>query len=225
MSSEVEHIVQAIPDNRPAKIRLTVTGGNQIQISGTFREDDAPYFYVVFPPDTIPDGIDTGASHPVFINQEEGTVMLNTAIEEIRGDRTLYLKAQNLVDPASLREYFRINTSIDITLAHFSSGPESSLPRNKLSGKTLDLSGSGALAIFNDEPVHKNDLTIELRLTEKKTLVNCVGHIVRKKRLRRKNWQVSLHFDNISNKSRDAIITYLLSEQRRQLRERVHVWD
>jgi hypothetical protein len=49
--------------------------------------------------------------------------------------------------------------------------------------------------------------------------------VTRTGRLRGGRWHIALHFDDITQKNKDAIITNCLWEQRRQLRENVQISD
>ena len=222
MTSSINKIVESIQDSRQARIKFTLHGGNQHHLDAIFKTDTPPYFFLVFPPNSLPENIDIAANHPVSISQESRSISLNATVMEVVDDRTVHFAAKGTLDPASLREYFRVNSSTGITVSYTSGTTgESSSKRWSITGVTQDLSGSGVLALFPDEPKNKNDIVIEILLPKKEITV--VGHIVRKKILRSKRWQVSLHFDNISTKHRDAILAYLLSEQRKQLRENVNV--
>lgn len=225
MSSPINNIVKEVGDQRAAHIKLVLMGGKHHNCACTFKVDAPPNFYLVFPPNTLPERIDHSAYHPVSIKRENSTTSLNAKIIEQSGDRTLYLAAKNTVDPASLREYFRINTATNITVSHTSSLESSGTSNWSISGNTQDISGSGVLALFPDEPRSRDHLVMELYLPDKNVTVNAVGHIVRKKRLRNRKWQVAFHFDSISTKHRDAIITFLLSVQRKQLRENVRAFN
>ncbi len=203
---------------------MTTTGGNQTNLNCIFKEGGPPNFYLVFPPDTLPININTEIKHPVSIGIGESSVSLNATILEKKGDRALFLLANTILDPASLREYFRINTTTSITASYEPSYKGAQLKGWTIRGQTQDLSGSGALALFLDEPKNNRDIFLEIVVPGKKDItIRTIAHIIRKKRLRSKRWQISFHFDNISNKHRDIIITYLLSTQRRQLREQVYV--
>lgn len=225
MSFSINNIIKSIEDSRGAQIKLTTKGGTQQHYECIYKEDSPPNFYLVFQPSALPEKIDLKAGHPVSIKQDNATVSLNAGVLGRIGDRTLHMVAKGIVDPASLREYFRINTSTEITVSHKSSQQEGQPSSWTISGKTQDLSGSGVLALFDNEARNRDDLVIEIYLPNKNLTVNAVGHVVRKKLLRNRKWQVSLHFDSISGKHRDALITYILSMQRKQLRENVRAFD
>jgi c-di-GMP-binding flagellar brake protein YcgR len=225
VNSAIANIIAKIGDKRQAIVKLATKGGQQQRFESIYREDEAPYFFLVFPPDTLPENLDFEANHPLAILQEPATISLDSSIVERRGDRTLYMIAKGTLDPSKLRDYFRVNTNTEIT-ASYTPGSTAKTQRSwVISGQTQDLSGSGALALFGDEPKNRDHIMVEIFLPHKNTTINAVGHVVRKKRLRNGRWQVSFHFDSISSKHRDAIITHLLSEQRKQLRENVRTSD
>jgi c-di-GMP-binding flagellar brake protein YcgR len=124
-----------------------------------------------------------------------------------------------------LRKYFRVNTTTEITASYKSSSQAASQSSWSIDGHTMDLSASGVLCLFSDEPKHNEHIILEIYLPHKNLTVNAVSHVVHKKRLRNRRWLVAFHFDTVSAKHRDAIITYLLSEQRKQLRENVQTQD
>ncbi len=225
MSSSIINIIKTIDDQCAARIKLTLKGGTQHNCACTFQVDNPPHFYLVFAPGILPKNIDISSYHPVSLKRETTTTSLNAKIIEQKDDRSLHLAAKSTVDPASLREYFRINTTTDIIVSHNSSLESGSQSNWTISGDTQDISGSGVLALFPDEPKSRDHVVIELFLPDKKITVNAVGHVIRKKRLRNRKWQVAFHFDSISTKHRDAIITYLLGVQRKQLRENVRAYD
>jgi len=223
--SSLINLVKSLQDNQPASIQLSTTEGYAISIDGVYKESNAPSFFVVVPPDSIPDKVDTSAPCLVTMQDEAGASFAIAArILEVASDRSIELTATKAIDPASLREYFRVDLRTSITISYETMDPASS--RNwSMKGQTLDISGSGVLGLFADEPHNSQNLFIDIRLTHPQKSINCLGHVVRTNRLRGGRWQVALHFDTITGKDRDSIITNCLFEQRRQLRERVQTSD
>lgn len=132
---------------------------------------------------------------------------------------------KSTLDPASLRKYFRVNTTTEITASYRTSSQAASQSSWSIDGQTMDLSASGVLCLFSDEPKNNERIILEIYLPDKNITVNAVSHIVHKKRLRNRRWLVAFHFDTVSAKHIDAIITYLLGEQRKQLRENIRTQD
>ena len=123
--------------------------------------------------------------------------------------------------PVSLREYFRVMVSTPI-VASFEPASEDSRQRPwQVNGMTVDLSGTGVLAVFPAEFENRNHIFLDITLPDSDKRVDCVAHVVRTKKLRKSRYQIALHFDAITRKNRDCIITACLQEQRRQLRLRM----
>ncbi|SHO50785.1 PilZ domain-containing protein [Desulfopila aestuarii] len=219
--SSLSNLVKSLQDNQPASIQLSTTDGYAVSIDCMYKESHAPSFFVVVPPGSIPENVNTSAPCLVTLQDETGTSFaINARILDVASERSIELTATKAIDPISLREYFRVDLRTAMTISHETMNPDSS--RNwSIKGQTLDISGSGVLGLFSDAPQNSQSLFIEIRLTHPEKSIQCIGHVVRTNRLRGGRWQVALHFDNITSKDRDSIITNCLWEQRRQLRERV----
>lgn len=227
MDSSLPNIIAVIKDNSQARLKLIQRGGNSTYIDCIYQADpENPLnFFLTFPPEKLSDFIDFDAEHPLTIFSEDKKYDFNTSVIELTDDRTLCMLANGLLDPSTLREFFRINTTTEITASYKTGSQESVQSSWTIHGQTLDLSGSGTLALFSEKPLHNENIIVEIAIPIKNTTANAVGHIVHKKQLRNKRWLVAFHFDNISSKHRDAIITYLLSEQRKQLRQNIRTRD
>lgn len=216
-------LVKSIKDSQSAKIQLHTTSGTQVHLDCVYKEAVAPNFFVVFPPGKIPETLDTTKHSIISINNVDGPIALTAKIIEAVNDRILELTAKETIDPTSLREFFRVDIRLPITISFESKSAEDASRNWSLSGQTIDLSGSGVMGIFPDDCRNKNRILIELSLDQPVKNVSCLGHVARVRRLRKGRWQIALHFDDISQITRDAIITNCLQEQRRQLRENIQI--
>lgn len=223
MNTPIQNIISAIQDGSQARIKLTLAGGNQQHFDCVFREDhdSNSHFFLSFEQDALPDSINHESEHPVSVLEEEKNISLNVTIAAQTDSQTLRVLAESTLDPSSLRKYFRVNVSTEITASFKTSSQASAQSSWTAKGHTMDLSASGVLTLLNEEPKHNEHIIVEIFLPPDKITVNAVSHVVHKKRLRKGRWLVAFHFDTISTKHRDAIITYLLAEQRRQLRENI----
>lgn len=227
MSTPIDNIISALQDSSPARIKLTLEEGHQQHFDCIYKEDNenSSHFFLVFSDGNLPHPIDFDEEHPLSIIQEEKTVSLNVSIIERSDEETLHVVAKSTLDPASLRKYFRVNTTTEITASYKTSSQAASQSSWSIDGQTIDLSASGVLCFFSDEPKHNEHIILEIYLPHKNLTINAVSHVVHKKRLRNRRWLVAFHFDTVSAKHRDSIITYLLSEQRKQLRENIRTQD
>ena len=220
MSDSIITIIKKIKDSSLAKLITTGTDGEPIYLDCIYKESESPNFFLVFPPDTLPGDIERSKCK-VSINVGDDPVIITASIEEFPNDRTIELKGKESIDPRSLREYFRVFYRTVVTASH---EPTSDDPKAKswsMQGDSVDLSGTGILVIFPEEPQNRKNIFLDFDLPDVSKSIHCVGHVVRTKRIRKGRFQVALHFDHITRKNRDAIITACLHEQRRQLRERM----
>lgn len=221
MNSPITDIVKQIIDSAGAEIDISTKEGQTIRLKCIYKESLAPNFFLVFPPKHLPSNIDTSRLCPVSIKGEKVSLTLTAKIIDSNGDRTLELLAKDTVEPSTLREYFRVDIRMPITATYEPGPAEDRSHYWSLRGETLDLSGSGVLAIFPDQPKSNHRIQLEIELKHTNIMIECAAHVIRTKRLRRGRFQVAFHFDYVSSKHRDSIISDCLQEQRMQLRERI----
>ncbi len=225
MASSITDIVKTIVDSESAAIEIPTTDGKVIRLKCIYKESIAPNFFLIFPPKTLPENIDTSKHCPIAVHSSKTPYTLTAKILTVTGDRTLELMAKNTIDPTSLREFFRVDIRIPITATYEPGATEDQNHRWTLKGETLDMSGSGVLAIFPDQPKNKHRISLNITLRHSNISIECTAHVVRSRRLRKGHYRVALHFDEVSPRHRDHIISCCLQEQRLQLRERIQTVD
>ena len=225
MAVSISKTIKQLADSETAKIDLSTTTGEIVRLNCIYKVSDSPSFFLIFPPKTLPDNIDIDQHCPISINAGKSSLTLIAKITSIKGDRTLELVGKNSVKPESLREYFRVDTKVNIEARFEPESPDSQIQPWSLKGKTLDLSGSGLLAILPEEPQTRHGIIVTIDLYNNQKYIECLCHVIRIKRLRREKYQVSFHFDSISPKHKDSIISFCLKEQRNRLREKIQTID
>ncbi len=225
MSENIAKTISRIPDSQSAEIDISTKVGKTIRLNCIYKESDSPEFFLVFPPKRLPKDIDTEILCPISIKLEKKAFTLSAKIIAISGDRTLELAAKDTVKPETLREFFRVDTKVTIVANYNPDSVEGDSHSWTLEGQTLDMSGSGLLTIFTEEPQNRNKLELKLSMNNGKDVISCTGHVVRTKRLRKGKYQVAFHFDTMKPKERDTIISFCLQEQRNRLRDKVHTAD
>ena len=221
MSSSIVNIIREIEDSEYAKFRYTSASNDVINLDCVYKESDAPSFFLVFPPAVIPDSITLQDNCSVLINREESPIVVSAKIEARRGERTLELVANEVIDPASLREYFRVFYKAPIISSFKPIDSPMNLPLWEMHGTIVDLSASGVLAIFPEEFEHRQNISLEFQLIGVQKTVRCTAHVVRIRSIRKSRIQIALNFDNISQTDQDSIVTECMMEQRKQLRSQV----
>ncbi len=221
MSSDMNTLVDSIPDRQPATVTLTDAGSKRIQVSGVFKESTAPSFFLLFPAGTLPDKIDPDKPCAVASQDGQGkSVTFAAKIVDMPNSRVIELIANKSIRPEDLREYFRVNIKAPVEVFYDPPNDGDEEPM-ELGGETVDISQTGVLTILTDECRINKPVIIELNLPNPAELVICSGRVVRSKRLRHNRWLTSFHFDNISSSARDIIAKNCFAEQRRQLRENI----
>lgn len=221
MSNSINHIVRSFKDSALASLRITGADGELVNIDCIYKESEAPYFFLVFAPYSMPKTVEVNQRCSIAISGDEEPVTISASIESFKGDRSLEMKALDSIDPVSLREYFRVVVSTDIVASFEPLDDDSRMRPWQTRGITVDLSGTGVLAVFPIEFENRHNIHLDIALPFVEKHVECIAQVVRTKRLRKNRYQIALHFDHISRKNRDIIITSCLQEQRRQLRQRM----
>ena len=218
----IASVLQSIPDNQAARLSLSTIDGERLYLDCTYREGNAPRFFLFVSAKNLPENINTALQCSVTIDNRSngsGPLVLTAKIEEVIGDGSLELTAKDISDPTKLREYFRVALSAPVILSSSREAGEGPDEQWSLQGETLDLSGSGLLAVFDGECQERNQIKITLEFSSPPSCISCLGHIVHARRVRKGRWQIALHFDDITAKQRDIIISNCLFEQRRQLKK------
>ncbi len=214
--------IKTLEDSQCAKVRLLCTNGEYTYLDCVYKQAEAPAFFLVFPT-TIPDNLELNELCAVSIEKKSSSMVIGAKVEARRGDTTLELVANEVIDPASLREYFRVFYQTPIIATHTPSGRDSVNGSLKLEGTTVDLSASGVLAIFPQEFKHRDQIFLEFNLISTSRTIQCLSHVVRVHHIRKSRCQTALHFDHIPAEDKEAIIAECMREQRKQLRQRMQV--
>jgi hypothetical protein len=222
--SSVAQLLRSIPDKQSARISLLTMTGETLHLDCIYREETSPRFFLVFPLKNLPKEIDTSKYCSISIqnsDEETAPLSLNAKIEEVIGNRALELTAKKNIDPTTLRQFFRVAIYTPVTISFEQESNVDPSPKWSLTGQTLDISGSGLLALFSEECQDRQHIKITLELPSPKASVSCMGHVVYTRRIRKAQWHIALHFDDIAAKQRDIILSNCLHEQRRQLKESI----
>lgn len=225
MPSDITDTIKRILDSESAEIDISTKNGQILRLNCIFKESEAPNFFLVFPPEKLPNDIDTDKPCPVAIKSEQAALTLTAKIEEVNGNRTLHLRAQKEIKPEKLREYFRVNSKVPVTADYYQESLDGESQSWTIEGKTLDISGSGVLTILPEKPLNNHKIELKLSLNGGQDVVSCTGHVIRTKRLRKGGYQVAFHFDYLNQRYRDIIISFCLQEQRSRLRKKVQTSD
>lgn len=224
MVSGIAEIVNELNDSATATVDIPLKEGDPQRLDCVLKKTESPSFKLIFLPNALDfDNLVYGKNCHLVVKHGDGSVNLNVQLDKADGDRTLHCTALASIKPESLREYFRVMINAPIR-ARYEPGPrETKNVPWELSGQTIDLSGSGVLALFPGKPASSSRIQLELDLPGQEAPIICQSSVVRTYRMRKKRYQVAFYFEEIDGKARDLIISCCLKEQRRQLRDKVRV--
>ena len=221
--SRIHDILARLTDNAPAIVDLPDIHGKIIRRKALFIKKESPCLELVFPPRSWDAAeLKIGADCALAVAHSSLTINLIVRLDHVVRDRRLSFTAKEPVEPESLRDYFRVAINTPIEAAYIAGPKEPSSDSWKLTGTTLDLSGSGVLALFSTSIPRNQYVQLAITVPEERDPIVCLASVVRSYKIRTTRFQVAFHFENVTAKTRDMIMACCLQEQRRQLRENVH---
>ena len=216
-----------IPSGKPVRIFLPLLNRvDMVRAQCVYEKAPSPRFTLLFKPGMLPaEDIDTARPCIVTIDMGGPTISLEAMIEKIDTPQTLQMIIRKSISHDQLREFFRVDavTRVISKSFHTQFTSNDSQPWS-LQGETVDISGSGILAVFSDLPPADKQVHLEISIpsTEPET-VKVVAHPVRTVQLEDNRYEVAYHFDDITMEDRDKIIGSCLVIQRKLLRLKVQV--
>lgn len=228
MNSDIETL-KTIPNGKPVRTFLPLAGGPDIvKAQCLYEETSPPKFSLLFKPGVLPeDSLDT--TKPCIINIDMGgpSLSLEAMVLTIVNPQKLEMTLKKTINHEQMREFFRVDAVTEVISRSFSTeyGNDSQEPRES-HGRTVDISGSGILAHFDERPPADRQVRLEIVIpSDNPETVKALAHQVRVQEIHNGKFEVAYHFDDISIEDRDKIIGCCLVIQRRMLRLKVQVRD
>nr|WP_321468874.1 PilZ domain-containing protein [uncultured Desulfobulbus sp.] len=220
--ARIVELLNRIKDHAPTVVDIPANDGENYRCKAVLLKKDATTVELVFPPNSWEENnLSIGAQCHLAVEHEGQAINLIARLDQISGNRRLQLTPSEPVSPETLREYFRVMINIPIEASYIAGPREKNAKTWKMIGTTIDLSGSGVLAVFAERPQTLHNIQLVMTMPEDEPSIVCLADVVRTYRLRKNRYQVAFHFEVISSKTRDQVISCCLQEQRRQLRENV----
>jgi c-di-GMP-binding flagellar brake protein YcgR len=225
--TDQNNFLDTISDGKPVRLFLPVIDSDdRLLIQCVFKREKGPHFMLLFKLGTLPvNKIDKDTSCLISLDVGGQSVSIESKIINVINDQTLEMVPQKTITHEQMREYFRVDCTVPIII-------KSTIPEEfgtpddhwKISGTTVDLSGSGLRASFTVAPPEKTQVRLELALpTTETTIVKTIASPVRITQLTEKLWDAAYQFEEINDEDQDAIIGCCLVAQRRLLRLKVKV--
>jgi len=137
------------------------------------------------------------------------------------------LVLQKIISYEQLRDFFRIDAATRVISSSFHTQfTDINNEPWAIQGETVDLSGSGLLALFPTSPPKEKQVNLEITIPSKEPeIIKVVAHQIREHQQKDGRYEVAYHFDDISLEDRDKIIGCCLVLQRKLLRLKVQVME
>ncbi len=226
MSSDA-NILQSIPKGKPVRIFLPLLNRpDRVRAQCLYQKTEPPKFSLIFKPGLLPvDEIDIAKPCIISIDMGGPTVSLEAMIQKVANRQTLQMIVQKSSSHEQMREFFRVDTTTSVISKSFHT--ELFNDKNEpwsATGQTVDISGSGILAIFDKKPEDDRQVRLEITIPSLETgTIKVLAHQVRVQQLHDGRYEVAYHFDDIKTEDRDAIIGCCLVIQRKMLRLKINV--
>nr|WP_275889165.1 PilZ domain-containing protein [Desulfobulbus rhabdoformis] len=220
--ASITKLLKKIKDHAPTIVDIPAKTGEDYRCKAVLRKRNGTAIELVFPPNSWEqDNLPIGANCNLAVEHQGESLNLVARLDEVSDARRLLFTAREPISPESLREFFRVLINIPIEASYIASPREVKAKTWKMLGTTIDLSGSGVLAVFAEKPPTNHNIQLVMTMPEDEPSVVCLADVVRTYRLRKNRYQVAFHYEVISQKARDQVISSCFQEQRRQLRENV----
>ena len=221
------NILQNIPDGKPVRIFLPLLNRpDRVRAQGLYQITEPPKFTLIFKPGVLPiEQIDT--KNPCIISIDMGgpTVSLEAMIQQVANTQTLEMIVRKSMNHEQLREFFRVDAVTSVISQSLHTGLSDATSTSWSSeGRTVDISGSGILAIFKEKPRPDRQVQLEITIPSlEPEIIRVLAHQIRMQELHDGRVEIAYHFDDITTEDRDKIIGCCLNIQRKMLRLKVTV--
>ncbi|MGE4561049.1 MAG: PilZ domain-containing protein [Desulfobulbus sp.] len=220
--TRITELLNRIHDHASAVVDIPAKNGENYRCKAVLLKKEIPTLELVCPPNSWEEeNLTLATDCNMEIEHEGQTINLIARLDKVNGNRRLEFTAKEPMSPDSLREYFRVLINVPIEASYIAGPREVNAKTWKMLGTTIDLSGSGVLAVFAEKPATLHNIQLVMTMPDDAPSIVCLADVVRTYRMRKNRYQVAFHFGVISGKTRDQIISSCLQEQRRQLREKV----
>jgi hypothetical protein len=222
-------ILKNIPNGKPVRIFLPLLSRpDSIRAQGLYQETAPPKFSLIFKSGMLPvDEIDIGKPCVLSIDMGGPTVSLEAMIVKVANRQTLQMVVRKSISHEQMREFFRVDTVTNVISKSFHTELFSDTNQPwSIEGQTVDISGSGILAIFDEKPQSDHQVRLEITIPSiEADTITVLAHQVRGQQLHDGRYEIAYHFDDITIEDRDKIIGCCLVIQRKMLRLKINITE
>lgn len=221
------NVLHSITNGKPVRVFLPLRDRpERLRAHCICQDIQPPKFSLAFKAGVLPlDDIDTNQPCIVCIDMGGPTLSLEAMIQELVNPQILQMILQKSINHEQMREFFRIDAVTRVISSSFRTQfvNQNSEPWS-MQGETVDLSGSGILAIFPSPPPTERQVQLQIFIPSAvPETVTVIAHQVRAQMQNDGRYEVAYHFDDIDSEDRDKIIGCCLVLQRKLLRLKVQI--
>jgi c-di-GMP-binding flagellar brake protein YcgR len=219
--ARIDDILNRINETAPVVVDLASVKEETIRCKAVLIKKDLPLLELVFLPNSWDiDDLKIGGNCNMVIEHKGETVNIIARLDRVAGPRRLHFTAREPIAPESLRDYFRVSTNLPIEASYIAGPLEVNAQTWKMYGTTIDLSGSGVLALFPGKPPSNKRIQLIITVPDGAAPIVSLANVIKSYRLRQNKYQVAFHFETFNSDSQDKIIACCFELQRRNLRMR-----
>jgi hypothetical protein len=214
-------VLDQLEEYRVVKVVLPLQAGQQQLIDGVAKTTTSPQFEITFLPDQLSaDALNLTETCHVSFDVAGATKTIRARIVSVLSGAKLLLEMVDSFSYAQKRAYFRVDADLSVSYWVLSEGS----PLAKSIHTPVNISGGG-LRVPIDQPLKEGaEIGLEIILdAPEPRVVECVARVIRSFAGGPTGLQVALCFVDMEEEDQDAIISYCLAEQRKQLRLKVQV--
>ena len=213
-------VLNQLKDYRVVKVSLPLLDGQKLSLDAVAKTTTSPQFEITFLPDQL---------NPELLNSEEfclvtfdvagETKSIKAKVESVTEAAKLLLEMVESFTYIQKRGYFRVDAELSVSYWVI----DEEHPSAKSVQTPVNISGGGLRLPVSEEIQAGSKLGLEIIIdSPQPAVVECVGQVVANYDDEGKR-QVALTFVDIEDEDQDAIISYCLAEQRKQLRLKVKI--
>ncbi len=219
--------LQDIPNGKPVRIFIPLKNEpERLRAQCLYQAEIHQKFTLIFKPGILPvDDIDIKLPCIVSIDMGGPTISLEAMIRDIANPQTLQMVVRKSISHKQMRDFFRVDATASVVSKAFRTNSVGDKHKQwTIQGHTVDISGSGILALFTEQPPADHQVRLEITLpSAEPDILTVLAHQVRSRQLKDGRFEVAYQFDEISTEDRDRMIGYCLTIQRQLLRLKVQV--
>ncbi|HEY5674081.1 MAG TPA: PilZ domain-containing protein [Malonomonas sp.] len=216
-------VLDHLNEYRVVRVVLPMQEGAQQLIDGVAKATTPPQFEITFLPDQLKsENIVIKDPCQVSFDVAGTTKSIRALITQVLSDAKLQLEMQEAFTHEQKRAYFRVDA--DLSVSYWLLSEASPLARSI--NTPVNISGGGVRLPVDTFLAPGTEIGLEIVLdVAQPRVIECVAQVVRTYDMGSGGKQAALSFVDIELEDQDAIVSYCLAEQRKQLRLKVQVLD